>query len=103
PAPAAPPASPTGSPAQIADRRAFDAYVAEYFHRVTHDAIRAFAPDLLILGSRLLILSTRPEVLTAIAPWVDVVTVNYYEIADTILAVAPDYPTDYGIRSRGWS
>ena len=29
PAPAAPPASPTGSAAQLADRRAFDAYVAE--------------------------------------------------------------------------
>jgi agarase len=97
PAPAAVPASPTGSPAQIADRRAFDAHVAERFHRVTHDAIRALAPDMLILGSRLLILSTRPEVLVAIAPWVDVMTVNYYEIADTILQVAPSYPADYGI------
>jgi agarase len=97
PAPAAPPASPTGSAAQIADRRAFDAYVAERFHHVTHDALRALSPDLLILGSRLLILSTRPEVLTAIAPWVDVVTVNYYEIAAAILQIAPDYPADYGI------
>jgi hypothetical protein len=52
---------------------------------------------MLILGSRLLILSTRPEVLTAIAPWVDVMTVNYYEIADTILEIAPSYPADYGI------
>jgi agarase len=97
PAPAAAPASPTGTPAQIADRRAFDAHVAERFHRVTHDALRAFAPDLLILGSRLLILSTRPEVLTAIAPWVDVVTVNYYEIDPAILAIAPNYPAEYGI------
>lgn len=97
PAPAAPPASPTGSPAQIGDRRAFDAYVSERFHRVTHDALRALSPDMLILGSRLLILSTRPEVLAAIAPWVDVVTVNYYEIAPAILQIAPNYPTDYGI------
>jgi hypothetical protein len=97
PAPASPPASPTGSAAQVADRRAFDAAVAERFHRVTHDALRALSPELLILGSRLLILSTRPEVLAAIAPWVDVITVNYYEIAASILAVAPTYPADYGI------
>lgn len=97
PAPAAAPASPVGTPAQIADRRAFDAHVAARFHQVTHDALRALAPDLLILGSRLLILSTRPEVLTAIAPWVDVITVNYYEIDPAILAIAPSYPVDYGI------
>jgi len=97
PAPAAPPASPTGSAAQIATRRAFDAAVAARFHQVTHDALRALAPDMLILGSRLLILSTRPEVLTAIAPYVDVMTVNYYEVADTILQLAPNYPAEYGI------
>jgi hypothetical protein len=97
PAPPPAPASPVGSAAQIADRRAFDAHVAERFHRVTHDALRAFAPNLLILGSRLLILSTRPEVLTGIAPWVDVITVNYYEIAASILALAPNYAADYGI------
>lgn len=97
PAPASPPAPPVGSPAQLADRRAFDAHVAERFHRVTHDAIRAVAPDVLILGSRLLILSTRPEIVVAIAPWVDVLTVNYYEIAAELLAVVPSYPADYGI------
>jgi hypothetical protein len=93
----APPARPTGSAAQIADRRAFDAYVAARFHQVTHDALRALSPDMLILGSRLLILSTRPEVVAAIAPYVDVLTVNYYEIDPLVLAVAPDYPADYGI------
>jgi agarase len=97
PAPAAPPARPTGSAAQIADRRAFDADVAARFHQVTYDALRALSPDLLILGSRLLILSTRPEVVAAIAPYVDVLTVNYYEIDPAILAIAPDYPTDYGL------
>ncbi|MBX3023974.1 hypothetical protein KF840_03595 [bacterium] len=97
PAPASAPARPTGSPAQIADRRAFDAHVAARFHQVTHDALRALSPDLLILGSRLLIMSTRPEVVAAIAPYVDVLTVNYYEIAAAILALAPDYPADYGI------
>ena len=97
PAPAVPPARPTGSAAQIADRRAFDAHVAARFHQVTHDALRALAPDLLILGSRLLILSTRPEVVAAIAPYVDVLTVNYYEIDASILTLAPDYPEDYGI------
>jgi len=101
PAAAAPPARPTGSAAQIADRRAFDAVVAARFHQVTYDALRALDPALLILGSRLLILSTRPEVLAAIAPYVDVVTVNYYEIADSILQVAPDYPGDYGIPFAG--
>lgn len=97
PVPAAPPARPGGGAAQIADRRAFDAVVAARFHLVTYDALRALAPDLLILGSRLLILSTRPEVVAAIAPYVDVLTVNYYEIAANILAIAPDYPGDYGI------
>lgn len=97
PAPAVPPARPTGSAAQIADRRTFDAHVAARFHQVTHDALRALSPDLLILGSRLLILSTRPEVVAAIAPYVDVLTVNYYEIDASILTLAPDYPEDYGI------
>lgn len=97
PAPAVPPARPTGSPAQIADRRAFDAHVAARFHQVTHAALRALSPDLLILGSRLLILSTRPEVVAAIAPYVDLLTVNYYEIDASILTLAPDYPEDYGI------
>ena len=92
------PCRPPARAAQIADRRAFDAYVAERFHRVTHDALRAFAPDLLILGSRLLILSTRPEVLAAIAPYVDVVTVNYYEIAASDPRRSrPTIPADYGI------
>src|SRR5262249_23512425 len=97
PAPAIPPVSPVGSAAQIADRRAFDAEVAAHFHQVTHDAIRAVAPNVLILGSRLLVLSTRPEVLAAIAPFLDVLTVNYYEIAPEILALVPSYPADYGI------
>lgn len=92
-----PPNRPNDTPAQRADRRAFDAFVAERYHRVVHDAIRAANPAVLILGSRLLILSTRPEVVAAIATWVDVLTVNYYEIAAEILAIAPDYPEDYGI------
>lgn len=97
PAPAVPPAAPVGSAAQQADRRTFDAQVAALFHRVTHDAIRAVAPDVLILGSRLLVLSTRPEVLEAIAPYVDILTLNYYEIAASVLALVPQYPNDYGI------
>ena len=97
PAPALSPGAPTGTAAQIADRRAFDARVAGRFHQVTYDAVRAQAPGVLILGSRLLVLSTRPEVLEAIAPYVDVITINYYEIAADILALVPNYPTDYGI------
>ncbi len=97
PAPASALDRPSGSPAQIADRRAFDAHVAARFHQVTYDALRALSPDLLILGSRLLILSTRPEVVAAIAPYVDVLTVNYYEIDASILVLAPFYPEDYGI------
>lgn len=97
PAVAQPPAPPNDTPAQRADRRAFDAFVARRFHQVTFDALRAASPGVLVLGSRLLILSTRPEVLAAIAPFVDVLTVNYYEIAPSVLAVAPTYPADYGI------
>jgi agarase len=97
PAPAIPPASPVGSARQIDDRRVFDAVVAARFHQVVFDAMRLAAPRVLILGSRLLILSTRPEVVAAIAPYVDVLTVNYYEIAPEILAIAPLYPLEYGI------
>jgi agarase len=97
PAPALSPGAPVGTAAQTADRRAFDARVAGRFHQVTYDAVRAQAPGVLILGSRLLVLSTRPEVLEAIAPYVDVITINYYEIAADILALVPNYPTDYGI------
>jgi hypothetical protein len=97
PAPAVPPAPPTGSAAQQADRRAFDAHTAARFHQVTFDATRAIAPEVLILGSRLLVLSTRPEVVASIAPYVDVLTINYYEIAASILAAVPTYPANYGI------
>lgn len=97
PAPASPPGRPTGSAAQIDDRRAFDAHVAARFHEVVFTALRALSPDLLVLGSRLLILSTRPEVVAAIAPFVDVLTVNYYAIDPALLSAAPYYPADYGI------
>lgn len=97
PAPASPPARPTGSAAQIADRRAFDAHVAARFHAVVFTALRGVSPDMLILGSRLLIVSTRPEVLTAIAPYLDVLTVNYYELDINLLNVLPNYPGDYGM------
>ncbi|MGH0030145.1 MAG: hypothetical protein ACQGVC_10170 [Myxococcota bacterium] len=61
------------------DRQAFVARVAgRYFERV-HAALRAAFPDLLILGPRFLGVYTAPAVVSAAAPYVDVVSVNDYD------------------------
>jgi hypothetical protein len=79
-----------------ADRVAFRGAVAErYFHTV-HDALRAVAPDVLILGARFLAYSTGPDTAVAAAPWVDVLSVNAYEWNDTWFAIAQSSEQRYG-------
>ena len=75
-------------PERAADRDAFLQAVAARYYQVVHDAVRAVSPDLLILGSRLLAYSVPPAVVAGGAPYVDVVSANYYEIAAEILGVA---------------
>jgi hypothetical protein len=76
------------APERAADREAFLQAVAARYYQVVHDALRAVSPDLLILGSRLLAYSVPPAVVAGGAPYVDVVSANYYEIAPGILAIA---------------
>lgn len=64
---------------RTADRRGFVAHAAAHYYRTVHDALRAVASDMLILGSRFLSTFTSREVLAAAAPWIDVVSVNNYQ------------------------
>jgi hypothetical protein len=90
------PADAPGFPARAADRRLFDGQVAGQYSRVAHDALRAAAPNLLILGSRFLAFSTSPEVVQAVAPNVDVLSVNYYELAPSALPIIQTVGAQYG-------
>ena len=78
----------TDSAARQAVRRAFTGIVATRYFQVAHDALRAIDPALLILGARFLSYSTPPEVAQAAAPWVDVVSMNYYELAPVWFALS---------------
>jgi agarase len=72
-------------PARTAARQAFAGSVAQRYYQVVHDALRAVSPDLLILGSRLLAYHSSPAVIAASAPFVDVVSVNQYEVVPAAL------------------
>ena len=56
--------------------RAWTGVVSRHYYRLAHDAIRATDPDALILGDRLPIFYD-PVAVAAMAPWVDVISVNY--------------------------
>ena len=75
---------------RAADRQAFAGVVAGRYYRTVHDALRAVSPRLLILGSRLLAYSVPPAVAAASAPFVDVVSANYYELAAALFPFAAD-------------
>jgi agarase len=62
-----------------ADRQAFVARVAERYYERVHAALRGAFPGLLILGSRFLAVYTAPGVVSAAAPYVDVVSINNYD------------------------
>lgn len=93
---AALPADAVAFPSRAVDRRLFDGLVAGEYSRVAHDALRAAAPATLILGSRLLAFSTSAEVAQAVAPWVDAVSVNYYELAPSSLPIITAIGAQFG-------
>jgi agarase len=66
-------------PAARADRIAFRAHVADRYFRVAHDALRAVAGDVLILGARFIAHGTGADTAQAAGPWVDVLSANAYE------------------------
>lgn len=68
-----------------ADRFAFLALVAERYFSVVHDALRSTAPGVLILGSRFVPTLTHPVVYRACGPYVDVVSLNDYELPESSL------------------
>ncbi len=72
---------------RTADRRAFVASVAGRYYQVVHDALRAAAPEVLILSSRFISIATAPEVLAAAAPYVDVIAVNNYQFDASALSL----------------
>jgi hypothetical protein len=61
------------------DREEFHGYVMGTYYRIVHDAIRAVAPDLLILGSRLHGgAKYKPSIFREAGKYVDVISVNFY-------------------------
>lgn len=76
--------------AQRDDHRAFMGAVARRFFSLTHDALRAVAPDLLILGSRFFSFQTLPEVYAAAAPFVDVISLNNYDASADLRGLVTD-------------
>jgi len=93
---AALPADAAAFPARAIARRHFDGVVAGEYSRVAHDALRAAAPDVLILGSRLLAFSSSAEVVQAVAPYVDALSVNYYELAPEFVPVIAAVGAQFG-------
>jgi len=68
------------SPSRLEDRLAFVTRVSEQYHRVVHDALRAVSPELLILGSRFLGPELSRRALEAAVPYVDVISINDYDL-----------------------
>lgn len=86
----------TDGPARQAVRRAFTGVVAARYFQVAHDALRAVEPAMLILGARFLSYSTPPQVVAAAAPWVDVMSTNYYELLPDWFALSQSIAADAG-------
>lgn len=86
----------TDGPARQAARRDFTGVVATRYFQVAHDALRAVEPQMLILGARFLSYSTPPQVVQAAAPFVDVMSTNYYELLPDFFAVAQTIAANAG-------
>src|SRR5690606_29332157 len=86
----------TDPPNRQADRQAFQNQTASRYFEVVHDALRAVGPDMLILGARFLAYSTSAGVAQAAAPFVDVLSVNYYELSPPFFALAQSTAAEYG-------
>jgi hypothetical protein len=80
------PRSPTADPPErAAARQAFAGTVAQRYYQTVHDALRSVSPNMLILGSRLLAYYVPAAVIEASAPFVDIVSANYYEVVGAVL------------------
>jgi hypothetical protein len=83
-------------PARQAERHAFQNETAAHYFRIVHDALRAVGPEMLILGARFLAYSTSAGVAQAAAPWVDVLSVNYYELSPPFFSLAQSTAAEFG-------
>ncbi|MGH7789437.1 MAG: hypothetical protein ACRERC_21375, partial [Candidatus Binatia bacterium] len=86
----------TDPPGPQTDRQAFSAVVARRYYQTVHEALRAAAPDVLILGSRFLAYHLSAAVAAAAAPWVDVLSVNYYTLTPAFLPIAQSLAAEFG-------
>jgi agarase len=86
----------TDPPARQADRRQFQNQTATRYFFVVNHALRAVGPDMLILGARFLAYSTSAGVAQAAAPWVDVLSINYYELDATFFSLAQSTAAELG-------
>ncbi|MDP8223312.1 MAG: hypothetical protein P9L99_08135 [Candidatus Lernaella stagnicola] len=69
---------------QKIDREAWTAYVADHFFDVVTDAVRSKDPNHLILGARFVSWLAPRVVVEASVPYIDVMSVNHYEVYDWI-------------------
>lgn len=79
-----------------ADRHAFQNQTATRYFQTVHDALRAVGPTMLILGTRFLAYSTSAGVAQAAAPWVDVLSINYYEVTPAFFTLAQTLAVQFG-------
>jgi agarase len=86
----------TDPPARQADRQAFQNQTATHYFQTVHDALRAVGPDMLILGARFLAYSTSAGVARAAAPFVDVLSINYYELSPPFFTLAQSTAAEFG-------
>lgn len=75
------------APGRVADRRAFTGEVAARYFAVVHDALRAVAPEVLILGARFVTMFTGMDAILAAVPYVDVLSFNDYDFSGGALLV----------------
>jgi hypothetical protein len=98
-------ALPAGSPGRVAAERhvgdpdGFLFELATRYYRVTTDAIRAVDPHHLVLGTRLISFLTPAPVVAAARPWLDVLSVNHYDVIPGLIdglnaAWGPFVPVD---------
>lgn len=86
----------TDPPARQADRHAFQNQTATRYFQIVHDALRTVGSDMLILGARFLAYSTSAGVAQAATPWVDVLSINYYELSPPFFTLAQTSAVEFG-------
>lgn len=78
--------------ARRADRMAFEALVAGRFARVVSDALHEAAPGVLNLGLRFFSIYTHPDFVRAVAPFIDVLSLNDYDYGPSERAALVSIP-----------